>query len=371
LEGWGLVLRLSQGLNMRASRLAVLSAMLLCLVLLLVACGGSTTTTTAGPGTTAGPATTAAPTTTATSSTTSSSGTTNAAKKIIAVSFPHADQPMVQAMFDGAKAEATKRGYTLTIDDPGDDLNKQMGTINTWIDAKSVGAIVSGILNSPDVFNQAAAKSVAAGIPWISYAATISNESAFVSWDHQKGGYMIGEEAANWINSALGGKAKVAIIGFEQGEWARLRRQGMEEALKKVAPGAVIVSQQDALDAATAASKVETILQANPDLNVVLCIMDTTGEGAYQAFLNTGHKADDPKVFIGGMDGSQRAEQLILEGGIYRGSAALKLNDIGKAVIDTPADILEGGAPKDTLVPYALLTLRDKALVQEYLAEWK
>ena len=345
---------------MRTLRLLLICVTLTGLVALVASCGGSTTTTTA-----------ASADTTATSASAATTGATGAANKTIAVSFPHADQPIVQRVFYYAKEQAAKRGYELTIDDPGDDLNKQIGTINTWIDAKSVGAIVSAILNSPDVFNQAAQKSVDAGIPWVTYAATIPNESAFLSWDHYKGGYMIAEEAARWVNENLDGKAKVAIIGFEQGEWGRLRSQGMQEALTKLAPGAQLVAQQDALDASEAAAKVETILQANPDLNVVLAIMDTTGEGAYQAFLNTGHNSDDPKVFIGGMDGSDRAEQLILEGGMYRGSAALKLSDIGYALVDTPANILEGGEPKDTLVPYNLLTPENKAMVEEYLAQWK
>ena len=81
-------------------------------------------------------------------------------------------------------------------------------------------------------------------------------------------------------------------------QWARDRRKGIERGLADHAPGAEIVAQQDALQPSVGASVTGSILQAHPDLHMVLAIVPGGGEGAYQAFLNAGHEMNDPDVFI-------------------------------------------------------------------------
>src|SRR5262249_49357412 len=158
--------------------------------------------------------------------------------------------------------EAKKRGYTFLISDPGNDLNKQVGVIDTWIQQK-VNAIVS-VVPEPQVFEKEAKKARAAGIVWVTYADRLKNQDGTLTWPHYKGGYLLGQAAARYINSKLGGKAKVALLTFEKGAWARNRRMGIEAGLKKVAPGAQIVAKQDALLAPDALNIVSTVLQAHP-----------------------------------------------------------------------------------------------------------
>ena len=299
-----------------------------------------------------------------------SSGLSGTPNKSIAVVFPNASNPIVQIVLDGAKEQAKKRGYRLFINDPGNDLNKQVSTIESFIQRK-VGAIVS-VVPEPKVFEAVAAKARRNKVVWVTYADTLKNEDATVTWRHYVGGYMLGKEAARWINENLGGEAKVAILTFEAGAWARYRRRGMEAALAKFAPNAVIVAKQDgALAAPDGAKVIDTVLQANPDLNVVLSIADTGSEGAYQALLNAGRAKDDPKTFVGGLDGSERAYQLILDKTFYRASAALRLSDIGRAMIDAPANIIETGKKRDVIVPYTLLTRFTPAKIRLYAQDWK
>jgi ribose transport system substrate-binding protein len=287
----------------------------------------------------------------------------------IAISFPNSNQPIVQSVFYFAKQEAAKRGYTLLFDDPGNDLNKEVGTIDTWITSKQVGAI-EAVVPEPQVFENIAKKARAAGIVWVTYAAQLHNEDATLTWDHYKGGYLLGTTAGDWINRTQHGHAQVAVLTFEQAAWSRLRRQGIVAGLHAKAPGAQVVAMEDALQPSDAVAKVGTILQAHPDLKAVLSITDSGGEGAYQAFVNAGHAANDPNVFIGGLDSTQHALQLILQKGMYRASAALKLATIGKDMVDVPAGILQGGPRKDTFVPYVLLTSDQPSKVRTFLQEW-
>ena len=65
------------------------------------------------------------------------------------------------------------------------------------------------------------------------------------------------------------------------------------------------------------------------------------------------------------MDGQNEALVLLSEGGgeggIYRASGALILDDLGRAVADLPIDILEGTTTENLELPYELVTPADAA----------
>ncbi len=290
--------------------------------------------------------------------------------KKIGISFPHAGQPIVDRIITFARDKGAGMGYEIVVDDPGDDLTRQIGTLETWIDGRAVDVVVAVVPNSPEVFNAMAKRAREAGIPWVTYAASISNESAYLTWDHEKGGYMLGQEAAKWINARPGGKAEVAILTFEQGQWARNRRKGIEAALADHAPGAEIVSRQDALQPSVGASVTGTTLQAHPNLNVVLAIVPGGGEGAYQAFLNAGHPIDDPNVFVGDVDGSARSLTLISDGTMYRAASALDLQGIGEAIPELAKQLIPDDEAEDILVPYVMITSGEREKAKPFIDQW-
>jgi ribose transport system substrate-binding protein len=302
-------------------------------------------------------------------------GASSPNKKVIAISFPNGTtQDAVIYELNVARAEAKRRGYKLIIDDPRNDLNKQLNTINTWV-AQRVGTIISVVLQ-PGVFNSIVKKARAAGIKWVSNGLDVPGQNAAVRFQHYAGAYMLGTEAAKWIARRPGGTAKVALLTFSRGVWAQQRAKGFKDALKKYAPNAKIVAEQDALSTAEGLSVTSTILQAHPDLNVVLNIVQTGSDGAYQAFLQAGHEATDPNVFIGGMDGSKQALQLIAKGDtMYRASAALDNALAGRALVGIPMCLWEGkritGITKkcDSNGKFELVTPGRTALLKKYLKQ--
>jgi ribose transport system substrate-binding protein len=66
-------------------------------------------------------------------------------------------------------------GYSVILDDPGDDLNKQVNTIKTWISQK-VPVIIAVALN-PEVFEGLAKQARDAGVIWLIYAAKLQNRT--------------------------------------------------------------------------------------------------------------------------------------------------------------------------------------------------
>jgi ribose transport system substrate-binding protein len=271
----------------------------------------------------------------------SSSGKADA-KKTIGISFPNASTaPVIQNLFRLAKAKAKEMGYTLIIDDPGADENQQVNTIRTWIQSKKVAAIVCSTIDD-EVVNSVAKEARDAGIKWVTFASTIPNQDATLGLPHKTAGEELGKGAAAWINEHLGGKAKVGMLTNSPAGWARERADGILAELKKGAPGAEIVASQDALTASDGLAKTATMLQAHPDLDVVLAADDTPALGAYQAFQNAGHKKDDPNILIGGVNGSADQLKLVKEGSMLRMEAAFDQKILGEGFVVLPDRLLNG-----------------------------
>lgn len=289
-------------------------------------------------------------------------------KGTIGISFPNATQEgAVQQEMTFAKEKAKALGYNLVVDDPGQDLNRQLNTINTWIQQR-YPALIAVTLN-PSVFGNVVKRADQNKVKWITYGSSLPGQAGEINMEQLSGGQTIGRLAGKWITDKLGGKGKVALLTYRQGAWAREREKGIVAGLKATAPGAQIVARQDALSETDGLSTMNTMLQAHPDLNAVLAVEETASEGAYQAFLDKGHKANDPKVFIGGIDGTLKALKLLKQGDtMYRGSAALSLKQLGEGMASTAAR-LAGGGTGDYHVKYAPLTAGDPK-VAEYLSEW-
>jgi ribose transport system substrate-binding protein len=289
-------------------------------------------------------------------------------KGTIGISFPNATQEgAVQQEMTFAKKKAQELGYKLVVDDPGQDLNHQLNTINTWIQQR-YPALIAVTLN-PSVFGNVVKRADQNKVKWITYGSSLPGQAGEINMEQLSGGQTIGRLAGDWITKRLGGKAKVALLTYRQGAWAREREKGIVQGLKATAPNAKIVARQDALSETDGLSKMNTILQAQPDLNAVLAVEETASEGAYQAFLDKGHKPNDPKVFIGGIDGTLKALKLLKQGNtMYRGSAALSLKALGEGMASTAAR-LAGGGTGDYHVKYTPLTAGDPKAA-EFLAEW-
>jgi ribose transport system substrate-binding protein len=350
----------------------------------LAACGSDAKTSATTPATTAAPATSAAMATTAagsaaaTTAAPASSGvaTTVAAvattvgsngSKVIAISFPNGTkQDAVLKEFDVAKATAKEMGYTIVIDDPGTDQQKQINTMDTWIQ-QGVAAIIAQPV-APETIEAEATKARKAGIKWITYADAISNQDATLGFDHVAGGNEIGKAACDYVKANLGGTAKAALLTYEKGAWAQKRREGIEQGLASCGATITVVAKQDALSQTEGITAMGGILQANPDVNVVLAVEETATEGAYQALLNAGRSADDPKLFLAGIDGTKHALELIQQGTFYRASAALSLSSVGKGMVTLP-DALIAGKTGDYLVPLELVTSATPELLTKYITD--
>ncbi|WP_417427216.1 sugar ABC transporter substrate-binding protein [Hoeflea sp.] len=289
-------------------------------------------------------------------------------EQIIAISFPNSSTiGAVTTSLNRSKEYGAEMGYRVVVDDPGSDMNKQINTIKTWIQ-QGVPVIVA-VVPQPDVFESIAKQAREAGIKWITYGETLENQDATVGYAQYDDGFRLGEYAGEWITENLGGEANVAVLGYEVASWGQLRGNGIKDGLASTAPNAAIVAEQDAINPSDGLSTTRTLLQANPDINVILGIEDPATEGSYKAWVAAGKDPKDPNAFIGGMDGTPPALQYLQEGdNVYRASMAIPLLEVGEAIVDTADRLLAGEETGNVIVPLELVTAGDEAATK-YLAQ--
>lgn len=172
---------------------------------------------------------------------------------------------------------------------------------------------------------------------------------AYVGSIEYDNGFQAGEIAGEYIKENLDGEAKVAILRFSTIPAALERTDGQEDGLLSIAPDAEIIAKPDASTRELGLNTVETLLQSNPDLNVVMGVNDDAVLGAYQAMKAAGKEGEE--VALVGFDAIDEALLKIKEGGIYRGTIDLAPYESGKVILETAKKVVEDG-PIDELIEF-------------------
>lgn len=208
-----------------------------------------------------------------------------------------------------AKATAEKLGYTATVGAHKGDTNTESNLVDTAITNKSVALILDPA--NADGSVGAVKKAVAAGIPVILVNAEINQEglakAQLVSNNAQ--GAALG--AQQWVES-VGDKGKyVELFGAPSDNNAATRSNGYESVLTQY-PDLVKAGKDVAnWDRTQGHNKMQSMLQANPDIIGVISGNDEMALGAIAALKEAG-KLDGVKV--GGFDGSPDAVAAIKAG---------------------------------------------------------
>ncbi|MEM8971012.1 MAG: sugar ABC transporter substrate-binding protein [Pseudomonadota bacterium] len=177
----------------------------------------------------------------------------------------------------------------------------------------------------------------------------------FLNAPQYQTGQLVGEAAAEHIETVLGGEANVVIFTQDSVEFVRPRFTAMRDALADL-PGVTIVADFEPRPPSKDGGfqAMNTILQANPEVDVVLGA-DTVVLGALAALEAAGNAR--PDQFLGGVDGDPEAVAAIqTEGSPYKASVALSFSVFGYAMGQYAADWLEGKSVPQAMdvLPFAL-----------------
>jgi ribose transport system substrate-binding protein len=284
----------------------------------------------------------------------SSPGTPPAAAKItVGVALLTKTHPFYKQLEEGLRAAATKSGVELKIQSAEFDTATQTAQIENFV-TQRVSAIVVCPVDSQAI-GGAIKRANEAKIPV--FTADIRSQQgdivSHVASNNLQGGRLIGE----YLAKALSGKGKIAIIDHAEVTSSQERVRGFEEAMAKL-PDIKIVAKQSGMGVRDrAATTMENILQAHPDLNGVFGINDNTALGVISVLQARGKK----DVLVVGFDADSEARDAIKKG-VLLADAAQAPDKIGAATIDAVTAYLGGHTvPKEVAIETSIV---DKASIK-------
>lgn len=291
--------------------------------------------------------------------------------KQIALAIPDTSAANLPVIERGAKEVGKQRGFEILMSHANDKLDRQVSEINTWIAARVGGIIVLPLDN--DAMIPLIKKAHGAGVKFLDYSDdALPGTDGWMIFDNLQGAHLVGDWAAKWAKRAVGDAPQVALLTHEVQKTGRDRINGAVKAFKKVLPNAKVVARHEAVLAADALPVVQSMLQAHPDLNVIICIADDGSLGALQAFEQTNPSQQRrDEMCIVGFDGSPAALAKIQADTALRATGALDVYEIGKTAIEVTANAIEGKKPVRVKFPYKLVTHETQDLIKQILEEYK
>jgi ribose transport system substrate-binding protein len=279
----------------------------------------------------------------------------SAGGRVVGVTLHTKTHPFYKQLEAGLRAQAAKDGLTLKIQSAEFDVATQTAQIENFLTQK-VAAIVVCPVDSQAV-GGAIKRANEAGVPVFTadIRALQGQVVSHVASDNEQGGRLIGE----YLAQAMGGKGTVAIIDYPEVTSSQERVAGFTAAIK-AHPELRIVAQVSGLGVRDrAATTMENILAAHPDLRAVFGINDNSALGALSVLQARARK----DVLVVGFDADDEAREAIRKG-LLLADAAQAPEQIGAATADAIAAHLDGKpVPKEVAIPTFIV---DKAkLVQK------
>jgi len=279
----------------------------------------------------------------------------------MAVIISTLNNPWFVVLAESAAERAQELGYEATIFDSQNNSAKEAEHFDNVI-AMGYNAILFNPTDADgSVLNVKRAKD--AGIPTFCMDREINSRNAAVTQllsDNFTGCVKLGQYFVRQMNKKGNYVEILGLVG-DNNTWNR--SNGFHSVVDEF-PELKMVAQQSAdFDRNKAMDVMETIMQAQPDIDAVFCGNDAMAMGAYQAVLASG-KANHIKVF--GFDGADDAVK-----GVAEGKIAATVMQFPVLMSRTSAELadqyLKGKRDFATKTPVEVILITPKN-VQQYLA---
>jgi len=229
---------------------------------------------------------------------------------LMAIITPDKDNTFFIAESDAAKAKAESLGYETWLAVHGDDPNVESDLIDTAI-SKNAAAIIIDIANA-DASPNNLRRATEAGIPVFCMDREI-NVTGIAKAQLISDNFQGAQLGAEYFVELMGEKGNyVELVGKESDTNAGVRSQGFHSIIDQY-PGMKMVARQTANWSQTEAySVIESLLQANPNINGIICGNDTMALGS-QAAIEAAGRAD---IIVMGFDGNDNVLDSMKQGKI-------------------------------------------------------
>ena len=251
---------------------------------------------------------------------------------------------------DTFKKEAKERGYEVVMTDANSVAADQVSQMEDLV-AQNIGGLV--VLPADyTALGQALKAASEAGVKIVNADSQVDEKDqklvdVFVTADSFQGGYVVGE----YLSEKLPKDAQVGEINYSQLSVIADRFLGMEKAFKDKGREDVTFVSKDATDLNAIAAYAEDMLIANPNMNAMVCLNDSSALTAFGAAKQL--KKTDLMVF--GFDGSPASKQSI-SAGEMSGTVVYSPVKLAEASLEAVIGLLEGkDVQKDTKVDMELI----------------
>lgn len=263
----------------------------------------------------------------------------------------------VSYMADSVKEWANEKDEVkVVIGDGGMDMQKQIATVENWINMGYDAICVKPVEAPAAVALAEEAKK--AGIPYISMEQAMDEATASVLQDN----IATGEAQMEKVIEMMGGKGKLVIIYGAPGAMVCDQRlEGNHNILDKYPDVELVAEEPGDWYRDKALEITETWLQAGilDDVDAIVASCDEMAIGAYLALEDTG-RGDD--YIIGSIDGTDDALKYVEDGAIDMTMYA-SAPDMGIGAVELALKAIKGEKIED-LILYNDIVTKDN--VQEY-----
>jgi ribose transport system substrate-binding protein len=269
------------------------------------------------------------------------------------------ERDFMRGVGEGLAAAARDRGLTYRVALADNDPDLMRRQAEAELDQKTGAIVVAPI--DPRTMAPALQKLLWAG----TYVGAVVPPPAttILNAPQYETGKVLGDAAATYIRSKLGGRAKVVLLTHDSNQFLSRRFVAMRDALARLPDVSIVADlSPETVDRQGGFATMQTILLAQPNVDVVLGA-DTVVLGALDALKLAGKDRADQ--FLGGIDGEPEAVAEIKAGGPYKASVSLASPIFAYALGQQAADWLEGKS-----VPQAMDIL-PKALDAHNLAQYE
>jgi len=274
----------------------------------------------------------------------------------------------------GMEAGAEDAGVELLVSVHDHDINKETEFIEDYV-ARGVDAIVI-TPESLDASVPAIKRAYEAGVKIVCFNTCINEEdaakyvSAFYETDQSSLGYQTGEYLATWLEeNKAGEEVNVGILQCDRFEACKRRGDGFREALADAGVEWNELANQEGFMPDEGSAVAESILQANPTINILWSENEGGTVGEVIGVRSMG-VADE--VFVFGTDISPQLAQMLLdEDNVLQAVTGQSPRRMGSDSVKAAVDVVNGKEVEYYhIVPNAFFSRDDVEAIQKYLEDY-
>lgn len=230
--------------------------------------------------------------------------------------------PVWSELVEEAQRYGAEKGLEITYADAGQDSAKQISQIENFIQSDVDALIILAI--DVAAVDPVAKKAMDQGIYVVDYCRGLENADTVLKLDPEATGAALADMAKEWIDAHYTGEETVkwGFLDIPTVELGVQEGAATEAAMKEILPNAELVANAGTLTVEEGLTNAESILQANPDLRVMLGLSAGAGVGGNEAMkAASGGNYDDYALFS--IDATEQEVVAIMNNEVLKGSISL------------------------------------------------